>query len=80
MAAWPKPILSGDAAQDALISEYWKPWTVSTWFQRWPKGYSTGVKLGPLAVYAYTWFDGKLRLSYSWRAGMERIVLGGPLT
>lgn len=76
MAAWLQPVPSGDAEVDALIAKHWNPWRVWAWCDRSDRG----IKLGPLTIFAYLWIDKRWRIAYCWRAGMERIVFGGPLT
>lgn len=38
------------------------------------------IKLGPVALSRYRWFDGRARLGLSVAGGREIILQGGPLT
>lgn len=57
---------------DALIAEHYRWWTVMAgrYF----------VKLGPVSIAWYRWFDGRWRVSVFWFSSKERIIVGGPLT
>ncbi len=53
-----------------VIASYYRWWTVNAW--RW------GLKLGPLSVFAYRWFDGRLRISVTVLCGREHILASLP--
>jgi hypothetical protein len=56
---------------DELKALYYRWWTV--------KAGLDFVKLGPLTICWYRWFDSRWRVSWQFNFGPEHIVVGGPL-
>jgi len=54
-----------------LIAKYYRWWTLKAWC--W------GVKIGPVTIHGYRWYDGRVRVGITAFASDERIVWGGPL-
>lgn len=61
-----------------LKSKHYRWWTVYGWWNEYDFGFG-GVKLGPLTVAWYRWFDDRWRVGVSLGFGPEHIVFGGPL-
>ncbi len=55
---------------------FYRWWTVKAW---WGREYK-GIKLGPVTVFTYIWFDGRTRLSMTTFGHNERILFGGRLS
>ncbi len=53
-------------------------WTLNYWWNEGGCGFG-GVKIGPLTIAWYRWFDERWRVGVSFNFSAERIIVGGPL-
>lgn len=58
--------------------ETYRTWSFALWFGGDLEN-GAGVKLGPLTLHRYRWFDMRWRYAVCWRNRTERILWGGPL-
>lgn len=67
---------TGDPETDALLAKYYRWWTVRVWLEK----DNGAVKLGPVTICWYRWFDERLRVSFTTAySSDEHIIFGGPL-
>lgn len=66
-----------DLTPEELRAKYYRWWTVKAWCTGWDWA---GVKMGPVTISWYRWFDERLRVSVTtaWTRS-EWIIFGGPL-
>lgn len=60
-----------DLTFEELRQRYYRWWTVKVW--KW------GVKLGPVSIFGYRWFDQRVRIGLCAFSNAEIILWGGPL-
>lgn len=68
-----------ELSEEELRARYYRWWAIKAWHGN-DRDTGSGIKLGPITLFSYRWFDDRLRVSMTVAGGRERIIFGGPLT